>query len=176
MERGAPGLAALFHELAKGGEHTLLDLGGPSPANLEIYGRFGPRIRFADLLASPPQDPVWSSDLPPHPQDPYDVVVAWDILDRIAPGHRTQLIQQLDRITAPGTQLYLVVRATDVPFARPQRYSLVDTHHVSQEADGAEEPTHPQLLPAQVERLLRPFTVLRAFTIRTGYREYLARK
>jgi hypothetical protein len=32
------------------------------------------------------------------------------------------------------------------------------------------------LLPAQVEKLLEPFDVVRAFTLRTGMREYMAVK
>jgi hypothetical protein len=34
----------------------------------------------------------------------------------------------------------------------------------------------PELLPAEVERLVRPFSVTAAFTLRLGYREYVAER
>jgi hypothetical protein len=42
------------------------------------------------------------------------------------------------------------------------------------EATGPARSTPPRLLPAQVERVLAPFKVVRAFTLKGGLREYVA--
>ena len=41
------------------------------------------------------------------------------------------------------------------------------------EPAGAPRPARSPLLPAEVERLLAPFHVVRAFTLKGGLREYL---
>jgi hypothetical protein len=45
---------------------------------------------------------------------------------------------------------------------------------VVQQPLGDPVPAGPELLPAEVERLVRPFQVIHAFTLRPAYREYVA--
>ena len=108
--------------------------------------------------------------------DLHDVLMLWDVLDRLAPELRLDLIRRLDEITAPGARLYTVVDASGDPTTRPLRYTLLGTDRVGEEELGPPERAWPSLLPAQVERLLAPFDVVRAFTLRTGKREYVAVK
>ncbi len=176
VERSAPGLHALFQRLVESGDHTLLDLGAPSPSNLERYSRFAKRIRFADLLGPSLEVWEWESLLPSAPHHPYDVVVGWDILDRIPPEERPPLMERIRETTAPGAHLYVAVRASDAEEIRPCRYVIRAPDRVVQESEGLPEAARPQILPAEVERLLKPFQVLHAYTIRVHVREYLAVK
>jgi len=59
---------------------------------------------------------------------------------------------------------------TTVP---PLRFSLVNADVMRYETMGPPRPRWPQLLPAEVQRMLRPFTVERGFTT-GGLREYVA--
>jgi hypothetical protein len=179
MERAAPGVAALFDGLSEDGSHAVLDLGPAVDSHLRLFSGFARRIRFAGLLPWQRGDREWMGalrSLIPHPQQSYDLVLAWDLLDRLSPEARPSLIQRLAEITAPGARLYMVVDASEEPTTQPFRFALVGADRVSQWPLGAPEPAPRQLLPAQVERLLAPFEVVQAFTLRSGQREYVAVK
>lgn len=177
VERAAPGVAALFDGLRKDGSHAILDLGPAAEAHLRIYSAYARRVRFADLITSPPQDEAWAAalrGLPPHPHRPYDVVLAWNLLDRIWPEGRRSLIDRLAELTAPAARLYAVIDASGARMSQLHRFTLLDVDRLREEAVGPPVRAHAPMLPAQVERLLEPFEVVRAFTLRTGMREYMA--
>jgi len=177
IERAAPGVAALFAGLSEDGSHTVLDFGAAAETSLRLYSGFARRIRFADLLTDPPHGEAWAAALRalrPFPDQPYDLVLAWDILDRLAPEERPPLVERLTQITASGARLYVVVNSSDEPNTQPVRFTLMDVDRVCQEAFGPSHPPQPQLLPAEVERLLAPFRVVHGFTLRLGLREYVA--
>ncbi len=177
VERAAPGIAALFAGLGPGEGHSVLDLGPAAESHLRLYCGFARQIRFADLLPQPPRGAALGAvlrALPPHDRLPYDLVLGWNILDRLDPEERTLVIGRLAEITAPDARLYIVVDTSGAPTTQPLRFNLLDVDRVRQRAVGRPEPAHQQLLPAHVERLLAPFEVLHAFTLRTGLREYVA--
>jgi hypothetical protein len=179
LERAAPGVAALFAGLSADGSHSVLDLGPAAENHLDLYGRFSRQIRVADLLTDPPRGPDWAAALqalPPHPRKPYDVVLVWDLLDRLWPEARPALIKRLAELTAPCAGLYVIVDVSGAPTTRPLRFTLLDLDRMVQSVVGPPRPAHGPLLPAQLERLLDPFRVERAFTLRGGLREYVARK
>ncbi|MCK5651330.1 MAG: hypothetical protein KAJ42_08135 [Gemmatimonadetes bacterium] len=176
-ERAAPGIAALFAELSEDGSHAVLDFGAAAETSLRLYSRFARRIRFADLLTDPPHGEAWAAALralPPHPDQPYDLVLAWNLLDRLAPEERPPLVERLTQLTTPGARLYVVVDASGEPNTQPVRFTLLDVDRVCQQAVGPPHPPQPQLLPAEVERLLAPFRVMHGFTLKLGLREYVA--
>ena len=177
IERGAPGVAALFAGLGEDGSHAVLDFGAAAETKLHLYSGFARRIRFADLLTDTPHGEAWAAALralPPHPHQPYDIVMAWNLLDCLAPGERPPLVERLTQITVSGARLYVVVDASGEPNSHPLRFTLPSVDRVGQQAVGPPRPAQPQLLPAEVERLLVPFRVVHAFTLRLGLREYVA--
>ena len=177
IERAAPGVAALFAGLSEDGSHAVLDFGAAAETSLRLYSGFARQIRFADLLPDPPHGEAWAAALralPPNPDQPYDVVLAWNILDRLAPEERPPLVERLTQLTASGARIYVLVDASDEPSTQPVRFTLLDVDRVRQEAVGPPHPPQPQLLPADVERLLEPFRVVHGFTLRHGLREYVA--
>jgi hypothetical protein len=179
MERATPGVAALLAGLSEDGSHAVLDLGPAVDSHLRLFSGFARQIRFASLLPYPPRGEGWAAalgTLPPHPHNPYDLVLVWDLLDRLALEERPPLIERLAQLTAPGARLYAVVDTSDGPTVRPLRFTLRGLDRVSQRSVGPPEPAVRQLLPAQVERLLAPFEVVHAFILRQGLREYVAVK
>lgn len=179
VERGAPGIAALFSGLKEDRSHAVLDFGPASESHFRLFSRFATRIRFVDLLPEPPRGAAWAAALralPPDPRQPYDVVLAWDLFDRLKPEERPSLVERLVLLTGPGARLHLVLDASERTMAQPMRFTLTDLEHVKQVPAGPQVPAQVPLLPAQVERLLAPFQVVRAFTLRQGLREYMAVK
>ena len=179
MERGTPGIAALFSGLSEDGSHSVLDLGCAAEANLGLYARYSRRIRIADLLTDPPHGAALAPALEvlEHPPDhPYDCVLAWDVFDRLAPDERPLLVERLVHLTAPRARLYLLVDASGKPTTRPLHFSLISLERVRQRPFGSSAPAQPQILPAEVKRMLKPFKVSQAFALRQGLREYVAVK
>jgi hypothetical protein len=179
VERTSPGLAVLFEALQKDPAHGLLDLGLANNEHLAFFGRLAQQVRFAGLVPVPPsgEDFIAALDsIPPDRERPFDVVLAWDVFDRIGPDERTALVRRLDHVTAPGARLYAVVESTDASTTRPLRHTIVEVGRVRQEPVGPSEPARPQLLPLQVERMLAPFEIIHAFSLRAGLREYVALK
>lgn len=177
LERAAPGLAAFFDGVKEDESHAVLDFGGAAEGTFRLYSRFARHIRFVDLLTDSPHGEGWDSALealPQSPEHPYDLVLAWNLLDWLTPGERTLLMKRLTKLTAPGTRLYVVVDQSGSKTTHPLRFSIIDVDRVRQEPAGPLRPSQPQLLPAQVERLLEPFRVVHAYTLRRGFREYVA--
>lgn len=176
-QRSAPGVAALLDNVAEDRSHAVLDLGTAAPSSLEIYSRYGRRVRFAEVLEaarSPEGWPAVLRALPPQPEDPYDLVFAWDILDRLYPQERPRLVEHLTRITEPGARLHAVVESSERATTAPLHFALADVDRVHYRTAGPDRPARDPLLPAEVERLLAPFEVMRAFTLKGGLREYVA--
>lgn len=179
VERSSPGLGALFGLLKEDGRHAILDLGPASDRHLRFLGRYARQIRFAGLVPEPPRGEALLSAigaLAPQPGHSYDVVLAWNVLDRLDRAEREALIGRLAAFTAPGGRLYAAVDASGAPTVRPVRSAIIDVDRVEHHVVGPPEPARPQLLPAHMERLLSPFEITHAFMLRVGLREYVAMK
>jgi hypothetical protein len=177
IERTTPGVASLLEGVSADRSHAVLDLGAATDSSLQVYGRFARWVRFADLSATADSTEEWAAAvdaLPPQPQRPYDLVFAWDVLDRIPPPERPRLIQRLVEISAPDARLFVVVDSSGSATSPPLRFTLLDTDRMRFEPAGPARPTWPPLLPAEVERLIAPFQVRHAFTSQVGLREYVA--
>lgn len=174
LTRRSPALEALFETLHGDGRHCVLDLGEADGRRLRLLGRFARSVRFAGLVPSGPTGEGWLDALAPHPRQAYDVVLAWDLLDRVPATHHAEVVARLAEITAEGARLYAVVDSNAATSRRTVSFSLADLEHVSEREIGMPTPAGSPLLPAQVERALSPFQVTRAFTLRSGKREYVA--
>lgn len=175
-ERRVPGVAALLSDIRWDEGHAVLDLGSATGSSLDVYQEFAERIRFADLLAEREEGAGPALDRLVARQDPpYDLVFAWDALDRLRPRERGRFVDAMEEITTPDARLHLVVDATERHGRRPRRrFGLLGVDRVRCEPAGSTTPERDPLLPAQVEDLLEPFEVVRGFTLRDGLREYVA--
>lgn len=179
IEGAAPGVAALLKAVSEDRSHAALDLGAASDQSLRIYSRFARWIRFADLLGEPWRQadgtPGGALDtVLPAAERAYDLVFAWDILDRLLPEDRPQLVDWLIDSTAGEARLHLLVRASEHAIMTPVRFTLLDLDRIRYEPTGHARLAPARLLPADVARLLGPFRVVHAFTLKTGFREYVA--
>lgn len=175
-ERSAPGLAELLDGIREGGSRSVLDLGPAVAANFELYGRFADRIRFVDLLGVRSRRGLRAAleGIPLRPERPHDLVLAWDALDRLDPPERPLLVERILEVTGRGSRLHAVFRASDEAAPPPLRFVLLESGRVRCEPVDAPGSPGPRLLPTEVEELLRPFEVIRGFTLRGQLREYVA--
>jgi hypothetical protein len=177
VERATPGIAALLESVTQDQSHTVLDLGPAAHTSLRVYSRFAGRVRFADILDEVGVGPGSTGALellPPQPERPYDLVFAWDLLDRLFPEDRPRVMKRLTEITSADAKLHVLVDSSDRPEADPLRFALVENDRLRYEPTGPARPVKRRLLPAEVEHLLQPFRVMRAFTLKGGFREYVA--
>jgi hypothetical protein len=180
VEGAAPGVAALLRGVSEDRSHAVLDLGPASDRSLRVYSRYARWIRFADLLGEAWRPRAQGSPagllktVLPQPERPYDLVFAWDIMDRLFPDDRPRLVEWLADITAPDTRLHVLVRASEAAPMRPLRFSLIDIDRIRYEPTSTARLPPSRLLPADVAKLLAPLHVVNAFTLKTGFREYVA--
>lgn len=176
VERASPGVAALLGGVTADRSHAVLDLGPASGSSLRVYSRFARHVRFVDLLAGGQSRGLAPapSVLPPHPERPYDLVFAWDVLDGLFPQERPRLVRRLAEVAAPDARLHVVVDPSERSTTRPRRFTLLDVDRMRCEPAGPPRPARSRLLPAALEELLAPFRVVRAFTLKAGLREYVA--
>jgi hypothetical protein len=104
------------------------------------------------------------------------VVLAWDLHARLAPGERTAVMARLAEVTSPRARLHMIVDATGATTSQPLEFSLLEPGRITELPVGPPESVSHPLLPAEVERVLSPFEVVRAFVLRAGPREYYAMK
>ncbi len=145
---------------------------------MDALSRFARQIRFAGLVPRSLTGETWASALgalPPNDSLPYDVVLGWDLLIWLDPDERAAATARLAEITAPRARIYLIVDGTGAATAQPLEYTLVGTGRVAERAVGPPRPVSHPLLPAQLERALSPLQVMRAFVLRTGAREVVAK-
>lgn len=174
IERPSPGIAALLDGVSEDRTHCVLDLANGTRSALEVYRRFARWVRFAGILDGSVCDIRALAHRPGKIDPPYDLVLAWDVLDRIPPDERPILVQQLAEISAPNARLYVLTSAPDKAVFQPMRFSVLDVGLMRCEPLGPLGQAREHLLPAEVERLLMPFQVITGFTLRPSFREYVA--
>jgi hypothetical protein len=176
VERASPGIAALLSGVAPDGSHAVLDLGQAAESSLRLYSKYARKVRFADLLAAATEGgwPKALSDLPTQDDHPYNLVLAWDVLERISPEERRRLMARLTQVSSSDARMFVGVDASGSPMSQPLRYTLLDVDRLRCEPTGPARPARPPILPAEVEKVLAPFQVMRAFTLKGNLREYVA--
>lgn len=177
VQGAAPGIAELFEGVDADGSHSVLDLGPATESALRVYSRFARRMRFADLLSAALSPGGWAEAvqaLPAQPGHPYDLVLAWNILDHLHAGERDLLVERLVEVTGPRARLHAMTNAVERDTSPPLRFTLLESDRMRYEPTGPPRLAHPPILPAELERLLEPFRVLRGFTLKGGLREYVA--
>jgi hypothetical protein len=177
MEGATPGVAALFDGLGEGADVSVLDLGPAVAGNFEVFSRYARRMSFAGVLGSGTEAEFTRAleSIPYRPDRPFDLIFAWDILDRVPPERRPALVARLAEVSVPQARLHVMVKATGPSAAHALRFSLLDVNRMRYEVDGEVADAHDPIPPSEVERLLaEDFRVVQAFSLRVGLREYVA--
>ena len=180
VEGASPAIASLLDGLERdppGDRKAVLDLGPPTESTLDTYSRFAHRVRFAELTGSGPALKMGELDHRlPEPALPYDLVFAWDSLERVPPEARSELVERISEVTAPGARLHLVMADPETEEAPLLHFSLTGMGTMRCEAIGPTRDSTLRLMPGDLDEILGPFQVERRFTLKGGLREYVAVK
>jgi hypothetical protein len=177
-------LKALLDSLQPEARHAVLDLGPPLAGNIQFLSALSCRVRIADLHRSLSAESLESRQpeamsallerlLPLEPDERFDALLAWDVLDYLRPDQVSALLARLTPACRPGAlALVMVSTRRQIP-ARPARYRIVDRQTL--DCDGPLQPMRACPLYTQLDlaHLIPGFSVRRSFLLRSGIQEYL---
>jgi hypothetical protein len=177
-------LKVLLDSLHSESRHSVLDLGPPLASNIKLLSGLGCRVRIADLHRSLSAESIESRQpeamglllerlLPMAPDERFDALLAWDVLDYLRADQVSSLMARLTPACRPGALALVMVSTRRTIPARPLRYRIVDGDTL--DCDGPLQPTRTCPLYTQLDlaHMMPDFAVRRSFLLRNGIQEYL---
>ena len=179
------GLGPVLHELQRRRRPRVLDLGPALGASVEFLAGYSVQLFIADLYRSvrsstgrlPPEaarlQRLLKEQLPVPDEGPFDLVLAWDLLNYFDADQLEALGQHLGVLCRPGGQLFALV-ATRGPISdQPMNFEIVAPDLLRYVATAPTERTSPGYRETALERLLDAFAVQTSFLLRNGMQEYI---
>lgn len=177
-------LRTLLDGLRPGSRHAVLDLGPPLASNVKFLSALSCRVRIADLHRSLSAESLESRRpeaiaalferlLPLAPDERFDALLAWDVLDYLRPDQVSSLMARLTPACRPeALALVLVSTRHQIP-AKPPLYRIVDRETLAY--DGPLQPVRacPRYTQGDLVRMMPGFSVRRSLLLRNGIQEYL---
>jgi hypothetical protein len=182
---GAPGLRTALSRLRTDRINSILDLGPAVACNLSFMARFPCHLRIVDLLgcvAEPaPAEAtddrgrrVFSDRLLPLGERPYDLVLAWDVLDHLDRGTAARLASRLRSLTRPGARLYALAATSHQVGSDCTVFAIRDLETLEYRRSAHRADRSPPFSPAELAQLLSGFAIERSVILRHGFQEYVA--
>ncbi len=179
----SPALRELVARLSNDVPHTILDLQPAVGANVEFFSRFTCRLQIVDLLGAlvateaqaagaADADAAFRRALPT-PAAPYDVVLAWEVLDYLPRDRVRRLLEHLCGLCRPrALMLVFISTVKEIPVLPPV-FKIVDEQTLDWQARATAMRPGPRHAPADVEHMAAGFAVAHSVVMRHGVREYL---
>ena len=177
-------LKSLLHSLDGSTRPSVLDLGAATGENLAFLSGLGARLSIADLYRSllpvrdqlgPASDPSSFFDdlLPGVPGAPFDVILAWDVLNYMTPEEIAWLTTSVGRRSKPGAvMLAFVASSGEIP-VRPATYNILDEETLAVSAAAPRRRPAPRYSEPMLLRLMPGMSVESRFQLRNETVEYL---
>jgi hypothetical protein len=150
---------------------------------VEFLSRFSCRLQIADLpeaLASEKLRPLLTADpaaafrrVLPVARQPFDVVLAWDVLNYLTREQLGCLGAHLGSLCRPGALVLAFVSTTKEMSSVPLVFKIVDDQTLLLRQQTIAVRPSPRFLPAEVGRLFSGFAVVQSVVMRHGVQEYL---
>lgn len=192
--RSSNALDQFFHALRDRSGLRILDLTGGSQANIQYIAEQGhkstqdglPRALddcfahggagYFDNQSDPERLNRFGSMTLDHEPGTFQGVLAWDVLQFMAPPLLEEVVVQLHRITEPGGLLLFYFHADERITELPAlNYHIVDRRTVSTTAQGRVRPIR-FLTNRAIEQLFAGFTAIKFFVTRDHLREVIVRR
>ncbi len=179
------GLGPVLHELQRQQRPRVLDLGPALGTSVEFLAGYSVQLFIADLYRSVrsstgqlPPDPArlqraLEDQLPVPDEGPFDLILAWDLLNYFAPDQIATLGQHLGTLCRPGGQLFALVSTRGPISDRPMNFEIIARDLLRYGAAAATERPSPGYHETALERLLDAFAVQTSFLLRHGIQEYI---
>ena len=179
------GLGWVLRDLERRRRPRVLDLGPALGASVEFLARYSVQLFIADLYRSvrsstgqlPPDASrllrLLGEQLPLPEEGPFDLILAWDLLNYFAADQLEALGQHLGELCRPGGQMFALV-ATRGPISdRPRTFEILAEDALRYGAGAANERPSPGYRETALERLLDAFSVQTSYLLRNGMQEYI---
>lgn len=192
--RSSNALDQFFHALRDRSGLRILDLTGGSQANIQYIAEQGhkstqdglPRALddcfasggagYFDNQADPERLNRFGSMTLDHEPGSFQGVLAWDVLQFLAPPLIEEVVVQLHRITEPGGLLLFYFHADERIVELPAvNYHIVDRRTVATTSQGRVRPIR-FLTNRAIEQLFAGFTAIKFFVTRDHLREVIVRR
>ena len=179
------GLGQVLHELERQRRPRVLDLGPALGTSVEFLAGYSVQLFIADLYRSlrsstgqlPPDADrlrrALEDQLPIPDEGPFDLILAWDLLNYFATDQLEALGQHLGALCRPGGQLFALVTTRGPISDRPMNFEIVARDLLRYGATAASERDSPGYHETALERLLDAFAVQTSFLLRHGMQEYI---
>jgi hypothetical protein len=178
----SPALADVLGRMADRHDCRVLDLGGAVPRNIELLAGFARHVRVVDVfraleeLRESADEEVSPDGLIDPRWGPFDLVLAWDVLNYLDPRDGRDLVTAIADLCPTGAILLALILSGPDMAARPTIYTVVENDALEYRYETTARSLCPRLKPANLERILGPFRVERSFVLRHGVQEYVALK
>jgi len=179
------GLGSVLRQLERQRRPRVLDLGPALGASVEFLAGYSVQLFIADLYRSvrsstgqlPPDAArlrrVLEDQLPVPSEGPFDLILAWDLLNYFAADQLETLGHHLGALCRPGGQLFALV-ATRGPISdQPMNFEILGRAALRYGATAASQRPSPGYRETGLERLLYAFAVQTSFLLRNGMQEYI---
>ncbi len=177
-------LRSILDRLAHRRRPRVLDLGRAAGANVEFFAGHGCSLYIADLYRSlagegrlPPDPPrldrALDEQLPQPATGPFDLILAWDLINYFDPPRLEVLGHRLGSLCRPGGQMLALIATRDRIADRPLAFSIRDAGNLDYRSSATGEHPPPRYIEAQLERLLPSFSVETTYLLRNGIQEYV---
>jgi hypothetical protein len=189
--RQSRGLEQFFSYIRDQTGLTILDLGGASQANVSFITNLGHKLYSVDLLRSM-EETFGTDDLTEqsnpgridyllrqnldYPEDTFDGVLVWDVLEYMAPALLSATLERLHHITKPTSYVLCFFhsdeRAGTVPF---YSFRIQDFNVLQVSQRGSRRPA--QLFNNRtLEKLFQRFDSVKFFLTRENLREVIVKR
>jgi len=163
----------------------VLDLGAAIGPNVSFVGRYAPKLYISDLyntLRSRPGgmprdrkqlDRLLTQELPSSELGPFDLVLAWDLLNYLTGEQLASLGRHLARLCRPDSLVFaLFTNSKEMP-SLPIGFRIIDTDTLAYTIDSDIGRRAPLFKEPDLKRLLPDFEVETSFLLRNGFQEYV---
>lgn len=181
----SPLLAALVGQCAERPRCHVLDLGPAIGSNVAFFQQLHCKLEIADCGAEllrlagrgdedalPPEAPL-ERLLPVDPDDPYDAILVWDLLNYLGKPLFAALMAHLAPAVTGDTHLHAYIGARRTLPAEPAQYRLRDDGKVEARVRGPAMRACPCYHQMELRHLLPQFGVERSMLLQNGMQEYL---
>ena len=185
VKRHSNGLDQFFSYIKGEAGLSILDLAGVNQSNVSFITSLGHKIYSEDFLRSlrlavngdahPRADTFLTQNLN-HPENAFDGVLVWDVLEYLSAPLLAATVERLSRIVKPRSYLLAVFQAQDKVETVPQYSFRIQDSKTLLVAERGRRKPEQIFNNRSLEKLFQDFESLKFFLARDKLREVIVRR
>jgi hypothetical protein len=177
------GLNTLLRSIQDDRKYFILDLGQPLGINVEFWSRYRCRLYIEDFYrgykakAAPgsevSREAIFADLLRFSEETSFDIILAWDLFNYLAPEEIEMLVLRLSRWCRAGTLLFSLISSLPLIPAEPTDFRILDSERMIYDTRTHETRPCPRYHPRDIAKFVARFEVSVSFLLRHGIQEYV---